>query len=97
MMPDEFNDDYHGENDNGYVPVSCDLHSQYELAIMRRTHLEIDWYDPGTGGRHTGKVMPLDIKVKNGEEFLQFVPQQISAVKQQPVEVRLDRVTLLEK
>jgi len=57
-----------GEKDH-YQPINCDLHSEYELAIMHKVMLQLAWTDK-TGQQHIGKVMPLDLKTQNKQEFL---------------------------
>ncbi len=51
-----------------YVPISCDLHSEYELAILRRQWLRLVWANRNV--IHDEVVLPLDLKTANGEEFL---------------------------
>ena len=52
-----------------YIPIACSLHDEYEVAIMREKKIELHWRDDD-GGRHIEKVLPGDILVKNGQEFL---------------------------
>lgn len=60
----------HMSNDNEkYTPINCDLHSQYELAIMHHTQLQVAWRDT-TGMQHVCTLLPLDLQTKHGEEFL---------------------------
>lgn len=73
------------ENDS-YTPISCDLHSQYELAIMHRTQLRVVWRDPN-GQDHVCNLLPLDIKTERGAEFL--IGQDHTG---QPITLRLDRI-----
>ncbi len=69
----------------GYVPISCDLHSEYELAILRRQRLRLVWTDGNVV--HDETVLPLDLKTTNGEEFL------VCRTKEDMTQsVRLDRV-----
>lgn len=51
-----------------YVPISCALHSKYELAILRRQRLRLVWNDSSV--IHDQVVQPLDLKTTNREEFL---------------------------
>lgn len=69
-----------------YQPISCALHSQYELWIMRRQPLQLRWRDK-QGEQHTGSVMPKDIHTRTGEEFL--VLDQEDGTR---LELRLDRI-----
>jgi len=53
----------------GYVPISCDLHSEYELAILRRQWLHLVWTDRNVV--HDEMVLPLDLKTTaHHEEYL---------------------------
>ena len=51
-----------------YVPISCALHSEYELAILRRQRLRLVWNDSSVIRDQV--VQPLDLKTTNNEEFL---------------------------
>lgn len=53
---------------DGYVPISCDVHSQLELAIMHRQRLHARWHDGNVW--RDGILTPLDLKTRHGEEFL---------------------------
>ncbi len=57
-----------GEEDR-YQPISCDRHSEYELAIMHKVMLQLAWTDD-SDQQHIGKVMPLDLKTEDKKEFL---------------------------
>ena len=72
-----------------YVPISCDLHSEYELAILRRQWLRLVWADNNV--IHDEVVLPLDLKTKHHEEYL------VCRVKGDTTrEIRLDRVRRVE-
>lgn len=74
-------------NDNEhYTPINCDLHSQYELAIMHHTPLRLVWRD-NTGLDHVCTVLPIDLKTEQGEEFL--LAQDHTG---QAISIRLDRI-----
>jgi transcriptional antiterminator Rof (Rho-off) len=84
-----------GMSESDYTPIACALHDRYEIAIMHRQVLHIEWLD-ASGESHMADVMPLDIKVSQGEEFL--VARPVSADDDdEPYEIRLDRVRLCEK
>ncbi len=51
-----------------YVPIACDLHSEYELAILHRRSLHLVWSDNNV--IHDEVVLPLDLKTEHHEEFL---------------------------
>jgi transcriptional antiterminator Rof (Rho-off) len=71
-----------------YQPIACALHDEYEIAIMHKNHLDIRWTD--NDGSHTARVLPIDIRVKDGEEFLIAVSSANRTYC-----IRLDRLTLL--
>jgi transcriptional antiterminator Rof (Rho-off) len=73
-----------------YVPIACALHDQYEIAIMHKRRLNIRWLDDD-GELYTGSVLPKDILVTNGEEFLIADSQNNGELS-----IRLDRITLLD-
>ena len=73
-----------------YKPVPCALHSEYEIAIMHRKSLTIKWLDE-EGISHADTVLPKDILVTNGEEFLVAEIRDNTELR-----IRLDYVTLLK-
>ncbi len=56
-------------NNDSYKPVSCDLHSQYELAIMHKNKLQLSWLSNGETISESN-ISPLDIQAKNKAEYL---------------------------
>ena len=54
----------------GYMPISCDLHSEYELAILRRQWLRLVWSDENSARNtiHDQIVLPLDLKTVSGDD-----------------------------
>lgn len=72
-----------------YQPISCDVYSQYELAIMHRQRLRLTWREANVC--FTLLVMPRDLETDNGEEFLHCeLPSGARA------RVRLDRIQRME-
>ncbi len=69
-----------------YTPINCDRHSQYELAIMHRTPLQLVWRD-AIGLDHVCTVVPIDLKTEQGEEFLLAQDHTGQAIR-----IRLDRI-----
>lgn len=69
-----------------YRPIDCSVYDQYELAIMRRRRLMLGWRDEA-GFARLDRVSPVDLRTRDGEEFLVFVN---SAGEQ--LAVRLDRI-----
>ncbi len=51
-----------------YVPIACDLHSEYELAILHRQPLHLVWSENNV--IHDEVVLPLDLATEHHEEFL---------------------------
>lgn len=73
--------------DMPYKPISCDLHSQYELAIMHKNTLCLTWLEEGEAVTKTD-ITPLDVQTKNKAEFLiAKTPEQDELV------IRLDHIT----
>ena len=70
-----------------YLPISCELHSQYELAIMHKNKLFLSWLTEGKQVTETG-VSPLDVKTKNKAEFLIAV-----TADNKNLCIRLDHIT----
>lgn len=69
-----------------YRPVSCQVHSEYELAIMRRTRLPLRWQDE-RGREFQALVLPLDLRTRGGAEYL-----VVRLPGGELREVRLDRI-----
>lgn len=76
-----------------YEPIACALHDEYEIAIMHKKHLSIKWLDD-SDKQHTAKVLPIDILVKDREEFL-VARTQDSTQDNENLCIRLDKITLL--
>ena len=73
-------------DDKPYVPVSCDLHSKFELLIMHNSLVELDWQNEN-GEIFSQTVKPKDVKTKSGEEFLIVLNDT-----NQQLKIRLDRI-----
>lgn len=73
-----------------YQPIACELHDEYEIAIMHKKQLKIRWSD--NDEEHTARVMAKDILVKDGQEFL-----IAESGDNKQYCIRLDRITLLER
>ena len=72
-----------------YKPVSCEAHSLYELAVMRRTTAVVRWQEDSE--IREARLMPLDVETKNREEFLIAEDSD-----QQKLRIRLDRILSFE-
>jgi len=55
--------------DDKYIPISCDLHSQYELAIMHKNMLELSWLSDDELITETN-ISPIDVQTKDKFEYL---------------------------
>lgn len=73
------------DNDH-YTPINCDMHSQYELAIMHHTPLRLAWRDHA-GLDHVCTVLPIDLQTEYGEEYLLAQDHTGQAIR-----IRLDRI-----
>jgi Rho-binding antiterminator len=67
-------------SDPAYRPVGCALHSELELAIMRRQRLTLDTPE----GAVTG--LPTDVRIRDGAEYL------LLQVQTSECWLRLDRI-----
>lgn len=52
-----------------YQPISCELHSEYELATMHKYTLCLAWHKDGEVVTETD-IIPLDVQTKNKAEYL---------------------------
>jgi len=77
-------------SDTDYKPIACALHDHYEIAIMHKQVMHIVWQDE-TGDRHEADVLPVDIRVADGEEFLVVKPVDVE-LGSESLEIRLDRI-----
>lgn len=73
------------ESTTDYRPIACDLHSQYELAIVQRRKLHLSWSENNV--TYNQAVLPTDLQTVNHEEFL--VCRLDSG---EPRRIRLDRI-----
>jgi transcriptional antiterminator Rof (Rho-off) len=69
-----------------YTPIDCNLHSEYELAIIQGRRLRISWSDQN-GRYHTGVLKPCDLHTRNHEEFL-----VVENLQGQRLVIRLDLI-----
>ncbi len=68
-----------------YITVDCRLHSEFELAILRRSPLRLHWRD-ADGATHISIVTAIDLQTRQHEEFL------VVREGRQQYEIRLDRI-----
>ena len=69
-----------------YKPIDCSLYSEYELAIMHGTRLQLSWRD-AVGTSRIEVLVPVDLRTRQGEEFL--VVKDHNGLER---EIRLDRI-----
>lgn len=69
-----------------YRIVDCDLHDLYEIAILRRRRLLLNWRD-AAGMSHLEMILPLDMRTCPDGEFLVSV-----RANGERTEIRLDRI-----
>lgn len=56
-------------DDDKYKPIPCADYSNYEIWIIRRQQLKLAWKDE-TGQQHIGTLLPLDLQIRDKQEFL---------------------------
>jgi Rho-binding antiterminator len=69
-----------------YIPIDCELYSQYELAIIRRQRLRVAWRDT-TGNCYLQALLPVNLQTRDGAEFL-----LARTTRGKLLELRLDRI-----
>jgi len=69
-----------------YKPVSCAIHSEYELAIMHNQSLHITWQD-SNNEHQTLFAIPDDLFTRDHAEYL-----LITDVTGTQLELRLDKI-----
>ena len=79
------------KTDNPYHPVSCELHSQYELAIMHKNTLCLSWSEGGEVVIETD-IIPVDIQTKNKAEYLVVKKQEQNKL----FSIRLDHIIKMQ-
>ena len=73
------------KDENQYQPISCELYSEFELAIMQQQQIKLVWHEAGQ--TRIATVKPLDLKTKNHQEFLLAKDHQGKALQ-----IRLDYI-----
>ena len=72
-------------DDNHYQPISCELYSEYELAIIRNRKIKLVWKVQDQ--INIGIITPLDLQTSDHEEYLIGQDHQ-----QQMLKIRLDYI-----
>jgi Rho-binding antiterminator len=73
-----------------YIPITCDLHSEYELAIMHRRSMLLTWQDENSEV-HTAALLAVDMRTRDKQEFL--IARDNKNVTH---EIRLDKIIKTE-
>ena len=73
-----------------YQPIACALHDEYEIAIMHKSILQLQWHDED-GSLHKRRLLPVDIRAQDGAEYLLVKEPGDEAVQW----IRLDRIKVL--
>ena len=79
------------DNNEPYVPVSCSIHSEYELLIMHQDKIQLRWLDD-KGITALDMVTAKDLQTKAGEEFLVVEDRH-----GKQYHVRLDKIQFCKK
>ncbi len=74
-----------------YTPISCELYSEYELAIMRGRTLKVRWKDR-YGMDRVETLRPTDLRTRRHAEFM-IARNQLG----QRRVLRLDRIVTKEE
>ena len=69
-----------------YVPISCEDHSEYELAIMRRDSLNVTWQNE-QGESRDETLKPYDLLTEQKVEYL--LAKDLNG---EPKKIRLDKI-----
>mgnify|MGYP000217939588 CR=1 FL=1 len=56
-------------SDDSYSPIPCGLYSEYEVAILHRTPLKIEWRDEH-GATHNSRLIAKDLETRKRYEYL---------------------------
>jgi len=69
-----------------YTPVSCAIHSEYELAIMRRAPTRICWVSK-SGDSRDELLKLTDLNTRSDGEYLSAI-----TADGENIEIRLDQI-----
>lgn len=72
-----------------YRPISCDVYSRLELAIMHRERLRLTWREGNVFFAQL--ILPTDLETRSGEEFLHCRLPSGDTVR-----IRLDHIDRME-
>jgi len=73
-------------NNDDYKPIECGLHSEYELAIMHKSKIQLIWIDDD-GQELCVLAEPVDLMTREKQEYLKILTENNSLL-----EIRLDKI-----
>lgn len=73
-------------NNDLYEPIECGLHSEYELAIMHKSAIQLTWIDDNQHTR-SEQVKPVDLVTREKQEYLKAQTRDNILL-----EIRLDKI-----
>lgn len=77
------------KDESQYQPISCELYSEFELAIMHGTKVKLVWQE--SEQTNIATVTPIDLLTREHQEFLVAEDHH-----RQRLEVRLDHIRAQE-
>lgn len=77
------------DNDD-YKPIECGLHSEYELAIMHKSKIQLIWIDDN-GQELSELAEPVDLLTREKQEYLKIQTRNNGLF-----EIRLDKIQLFK-
>lgn len=78
-------------SDDPYQPIACADYDTYEIALMRNWPVDLEWIQP-TGQVITERVMPVELKIIEGAEYLFCRMADPSLMDHAPLRIRLDKI-----
>jgi transcriptional antiterminator Rof (Rho-off) len=73
-----------------YQPVSCEIHSRYELMIMQHSRITLGFLDASDKQQQVTGT-PVDLYARKGEEFI-----VLQTDTDKTLTIRLDRIVTCE-
>ena len=71
---------------SSYKPIACGLHDQYQLAVLKKRSLVLEWEDE-YGGKLSAVVLPRDVFTRDKAEYLRAIWGH-----EKEIEIRLDYI-----
>jgi transcriptional antiterminator Rof (Rho-off) len=73
-------------NQNPYRPIACDLHETYQLAAMKSSQVDLEWW-VDSGERLQARIRVADVFTQSQAEYLRAI-----TITGEAVDIRLDRI-----